>query len=260
MLVATQNPQKLGKINVFDTRLIKISLNIEITIQFEPKFIVHPPTYLNKVLVVGKHQVELWNIRNNNVVYKFPKLKELITSSEIVCLEPSPVLDVIAFALSDGLIIIHNIKSDSLIMQITQVNKPLALSFSKSGLPLLASADEYGNINTWDLNEQRIYSKIEKAHSGWISYLEFVDEMLISGSAEDNSLKIWINEETEESRFRFVRARAGARGNLKKIRYYGENGLHIMAYTNNNAAEIVDFSVINEAMTSKFSLVSCIII
>jgi U3 small nucleolar RNA-associated protein 21 len=143
-------------------------------------------------------------------------------------------------------------------MRINQSSKPLALAFSKSALALLASSDENGNINIWDLNEQKIHSRILNAHNGYISYLEFVEnsELLLSGSAADNSLKQWVYDENEGSKFRILRMRSGCAANIKKLRFYGDQALHIVASTDAAGCEIIDFSVINEAMSLKLSHVS----
>lgn len=40
--------------------------------------LVHPPTYLNKILIVGKKNIEIWNIVSNQKIYSFDKTLDKI--------------------------------------------------------------------------------------------------------------------------------------------------------------------------------------
>ena len=83
----------------------------------------------------------------------------MIAGKIINCCEVSPILDVIGFGLSDGSVLIHNLKLDTLIMEVKNVKAVHSLSFHKGTRSLLATGDETGVICLWDLNERRLLSK-----------------------------------------------------------------------------------------------------
>jgi len=64
---------------------------------------------------------------------------------------------------------------------------------------------------------------------------------------------MWIKDEDSNTEFRVLRKREGAASVLKSIKFYGDAGLHIIGHTGNSSAEIIDYSVIKEEMTTKLS-------
>jgi hypothetical protein len=56
-------------------------------------------------------------------------------------------------------------------------------------------------------------------------------------------------DEHEESRLRLIRKRGGATANLKKIRFYDDSGLNIVASSTNDEGEVIYYSIINEGIT-----------
>lgn len=88
--------------------------------------------------------------------------------------EPSPVLDVIGFAFSNGRIILHNIKKDKAVLSFKINNKPVSMGFSKVDKPLIAVGDEKGSISIWDLNEKKIYAFLSGVFSASVTSLTFM--------------------------------------------------------------------------------------
>lgn len=76
--------------------------------------LLHPPTYLNKVLACGEKDIEIWNISTGKMIYSLVNSLTLIlvNNAVITCVECSPILDIIAIAISTGKIVLHNIKQD----------------------------------------------------------------------------------------------------------------------------------------------------
>lgn len=224
--------------------------------------IIHPPTYLNKILVYGARNMEIWNIQTRKLIYQFErtlqevfKLEERSASIELV--ENSPVLDVVAVALSNvNQIYLFNIRQDQVVHQFRISNKPCSLSFSKIYYPYLAVGDEKGQIIVWDLNEKKILSQIKEAHSAAVTCLRFLDseQMFISSCAQQNAIKQWRYEEYEESRFIVIRERRGLLCPIKRLRFTDEENFHILAISSSQEAEIRDFSLLNECMSINFSL------
>lgn len=227
---------------------------------FEVLDILHPMTYLNKILIVGKKNLTLFNIKVQEVIYDFSKSLEKYyklteENLELSIVKNSPNLHIIAIGFSNGLISLHNIQMDTILFSFKQQNSVLRLAFSHNELPLLASSDSFGNINIWDLNERKIFSSMKKVHSSPITCLEFLETelILISGSGNENSLIQWKYDEIEDLKFRMVRNRFGLAHSLKKIRFYGEDGLHLIVSSNDSKCELRDISLLNECMSLGFS-------
>ena len=107
---------------------------------FQIMSVVHPSTYLNKLLLGSKQgQLQLWNIRTNKLIYTFAGW-----GSPILCLSQSPAIDVVGMGLENGTVVIHNLKFDESLMKFHQEWGPVtALSF-RTGEALL---EKYGSMS-----------------------------------------------------------------------------------------------------------------
>ncbi|XP_054708031.1 WD repeat-containing protein 36-like [Uloborus diversus] len=188
--------------------------------------LVHPSTYLNKVLL-GSHEggLQLWNLRTNKLVYLFQGW-----NSAVVSLEQAPAVNVVAIGLENGDIYIHNLKFDETIMKFSQDwGAVTALSFRTDGHPFMASASTMGHVAVWDLEKKRLHSEIRDAHKGAISGMKFLpNEPLLVTNSCDNSIKMWIFDLPDEGG-RLLRLREGHSSPPLKIRFYGSNGKQILS-------------------------------
>ncbi|RUS16772.1 hypothetical protein BC937DRAFT_90825 [Endogone sp. FLAS-F59071] len=134
-------------------------------LEFDPNFtlstLIHPSTYLNKVLL-GSSQgtMQIWNVR---------------TSSPITSLIQSPVVDVVAVGLLDGTVLIHNIKVDETIMILNQEDRVTAISFRTDDQHIMASASMHGDIALWDLDKRKLVHVMRGAHDGFIPSIQFLN-------------------------------------------------------------------------------------
>lgn len=159
----------------------------EIEFGYEIKGIIHPITYVNKVIVYGSHNLELWNIVTKHRVHDFsPSLQ-----SEILYIAPSPKIDVVGIS-TENKIILFNLKTAKILFELQQKESSHVLSFSDQGIPLLATGDKSGVIRVWSLHSKTVVGVI-KSSKGSIDYLEFLlgELLLLSGSKEDNEIKQW---------------------------------------------------------------------
>lgn len=78
--------------------------------------LAHPATYVNKILI-GSEQgtAELWNINTVRKIYEFSGW-----SSPIVSMEQAPALDIFAFGLRNGTVVLHNLKTDETLIKFQQ--------------------------------------------------------------------------------------------------------------------------------------------
>lgn len=177
-------------LKVFDIKEETEFLELKLDKHFSVSALCHPPTYLNKVLL-GSQQgsLQIWNLRTSKLVYSFKGWR-----SSVLILEPAPAVDVVAIALSNAKIILHNLKVDQIVMEfIHDWGICTSLSFRLDGVPIMVTGSHTGNIVLWNLEEQRVVSQVQQAHSAGISGMQcLMSEPLMVTNSEDNSLKLWI--------------------------------------------------------------------
>ncbi|TKC48029.1 hypothetical protein EI555_014056, partial [Monodon monoceros] len=208
---------------------------------FKISAILHPSTYLNKILL-GSEQgsLQLWNVKSNKLLYTFAGWKVGVTA-----LQQAPAVDVVAVGLMSGQIIIHNIKFDETLMKFRQDWGPItSISFRTDGHPVMAAGSPCGHIGLWDLEDKKLINQMRNAHSTAIAGLTFLHrEPLLVTNGADNALRIWIFDgPTGEGRL--LRFRMGHSAPLTKIRYYGQNGQQILTASQDGTLQ--SFSTIHE--------------
>ncbi|KAL8542233.1 hypothetical protein ACS0TY_003195 [Phlomoides rotata] len=222
--------------------------HISLGTNFTPSCIMHPDTYLNKVIVGSREgSLQLWNISTKTKLYEFKGW-----SSAISCCISSPALDVVAVGCSDGKIHVHNIRYDEEIVTFTNSARGAvtALAFSTDGQPLLASGGSSGVITIWNLEKRRLQSVIGEAHDCSIVSLHFLaSEPVLMSSSADNSIKMWIFD-TSDGDPRLLRFRSGHSAPPRCIRFYA-NGRHILSAGQDRAFRL--FSVIQDQQSRELS-------
>lgn len=216
--------------------------------KFTPTCIMHPDTYLNKVIVGSEEgPLQLWNISTKKKLYDFNGW-----NSPVRCCVSSPALDVVAVGCSDGSVHVHNVRYDEELMSFNhQIRGAVtALSFRTDGQPLLASGGSSGVISIWNLEKRRLHSVIREAHDGSIVSLHFfANEPILMSSAADNSLKMWIFD-SNDGDARLLRFRSGHSAPPRCIRFYG-NGKCILSAGQDRAFRL--FSVIQDQQSRELS-------
>ncbi|KAJ6863711.1 hypothetical protein NC652_040306 [Populus alba x Populus x berolinensis] len=154
-----------------------------------PTCVMHPDTYLNKVLIgCQEGGLQLWNIHVHNIRYD----EEVVTFS-------------------------HSTRG-----------AVTALSFSTDGQPLLASGGSSGVISIWNLEKRKLQSVVREAHDSSIISLHFLaNEPVLMSSSADNSIKMWVFDTTDGDP-RLLRFRSGDSAPPLCIRFYA-NGRHILS-------------------------------
>nr|DBA23366.1 TPA: hypothetical protein GDO54_014285 [Pyxicephalus adspersus] len=193
---------------------------------FAVSAIMHPSTYLNKILL-GSQQgtLQLWNVKSNKLLYTLKGWEAGVT-----VLQQAPAVDVVAVGLTSGKIIVHNIKFDETLMTFHQDWGPItALSFRTDGHPIMAAGSPIGHIGLWDLEEKKLMSQMRDAHSTAIAGLTFVHgEPLLITNAADNALRVWIFD-GPGGQGRLLRFRMGHSAPSTFIRHHGLDGKQILS-------------------------------
>ncbi|KZT71306.1 Utp21-domain-containing protein [Daedalea quercina L-15889] len=224
---------------VWDIDSGELQANIHFDLDFTATSILHPSTYLNKVLVGSRQgNMQLWNIRTLTKIHTFP-LASLTTKSSkqanqppvaITALVQSPAIDVVGIGFSSGEISVYDVRADERLMKITMQDGAIqSLSFRSDGQPVLASASANGHIALWDLNSGgQLLHLMRGAHDGAVTAVEWVPgQPLLVSSGNDNSVKQWFFE-SPTAPPRLLKFRSGHHAPPHLIRYYGEDGKQLL--------------------------------
>lgn len=170
-----------------ESEFLELSFDVE---TFKITSICHPPTYLNKILLGSRQgQLQIWNVRTSKLVFTFKGWDSAVT-----VIEPAPAVDVVAIALANGKIILHNLRYDQIVMEfVHDWGMVSCLSFRLDGIPVMVTGSTKGHIVMWDLEEKRVMSQIQSAHTSRINGMQcLMSEPLMVTNSQDNSLKMWI--------------------------------------------------------------------
>ncbi|KAI6036380.1 Utp21-domain-containing protein [Pisolithus microcarpus] len=195
---------------------------IHFDIGFTAARMLHPATYLNKVLVASREgQMQrclLIFLACRTCIHTISTSKLLTVSSSsplsspIVALAQSPAIDVVGVGSMSGEI-------SRLMRMYMEGGGVRALCFRSDGNPVLASVSSLGHLALWDLNSGgRLLHLVRGAHDGGITSAEWVPgQPVLITSGEDNSVKV-----------RLLKLRAGHHAPPHLIRYYGEDGKQLL--------------------------------
>ncbi|RUS31073.1 Utp21 specific WD40 associated putative domain-containing protein [Jimgerdemannia flammicorona] len=258
--ITNQDPYTIFHLTVFGSHVIalcddntlkmwnyttgELYTELEFDESFTVSTLLHPSTYLNKVLIGSLQGVmQIWNVRTSTLVYTFNSVGSPITS-----LMQSPVVDVVAIGLLDGNIQIHNIKVDQVIMTVKQEDRVTATSFRTDGQHIMASANMHGDIALWDLDKRKLVHVMKGAHDGLIPSIQFLNgQPILISSGADNSVKQWLFDSLDGLP-RLLKWRGGHHAPPHKIRYYGDDGRFILSTARDRSMRA--FSTVRDSQRS----------
>uniref|UniRef100_A0A673AMR0 WD repeat domain 36 n=1 Tax=Sphaeramia orbicularis TaxID=375764 RepID=A0A673AMR0_9TELE len=231
-----------GDVIVWDVQSSEIYLRLQFdTATFDLSAMMHPSTYLNKVLL-GSSQgaLQLWNIKTSKLLYTFPGW-----SVGVTVLQQSPAVDVVGIGTATGRIIIHNIRLDETLMSFTQDWGPISsLAFRTDGPPIMASGSPQGHIAFWDLERRQLVTQHRNVHSTAIAGATFLHgEPLLVTNGADNAIKVWIFDQ-EGGGARLLRSRQGHSAPPTTIRHHGNDGKNILSAGQDGTLQ--SFSTVHE--------------
>lgn len=198
------------------------------------------PTFLNKI-IVGRQDgsAEIWNVSSGKLI--FTVLPPSTAYGAVTAIEPTPALSLVAIAYEKGPLLIHDVRADQAVIQLSgPTGTPVSsISFRTDGLGaeedgrtagVMATASaKSGDITLWDLNNGgRKAGVLRAAHdhpsdstSGGVSKIEFLSgQAVLVSSGFDNSLKTWIFDEMPFSPIpRILHSRSGHGGPVTKLQF-----------------------------------------
>ncbi len=97
-----------GEFIIFNIRTAAIVRRKKFDCDFD--IMVHPTTYINKLVFAGGNRIELWNIIDDSKVYAFSKiLQGKDNTVSITSIVQSPVIHTVAIGFSNGEILLVNL-------------------------------------------------------------------------------------------------------------------------------------------------------
>lgn len=154
--------------------------------------VVHLATYLNKIVIVTKSNLLLYNIRTGKLLYTSDEFAEQITA-----VEPAPVLDVLALGTSSGEIIMFHMKKGRKLRTIKMPELRItSLSFRTDGSSHLCVSSSNGDMIFYDLDRRsriHVLKNIHSAsHNGVIRASFLNGQPIVVTSGGDNKLKEYV--------------------------------------------------------------------
>lgn len=199
------------------------------------------PTILNKVFAGRKDGiVEVYNVSTGRLVHTI--LAPTASSGSVTALAAAPALCLLAVAYTDGSLVITDVESDEVVLELHQRNtkKPItSISFRTDGLGagedgrksgvMATSGTESGDITLWDLNRGgKVIGVVRGAHetsnlgqATGVNKVEFLPgQPVLISSGLDNALRSWVFDENPFSPTpRPLHSRSGHAATITRLKF-----------------------------------------
>ncbi|CAM2719555.1 unnamed protein product [Rotaria socialis] len=211
-------------LRVWDIQSGSVYLSLEFNTQnFHITSLLHPATYVNKLLVTSRQgTMQLWNIKANKLLHEF--FTNDTKSNSITTIAQSTVVDVVAIGYNDGQIRLHNLRYDETLVTFTQdFNGPItSIAFRLDNIPHMATGSSTGHICIWNLDTCHLISQMRQAHKECaIASLHFIPgEPLLISNGSDNALREWIFDMPDGQSCRLYRERCGHSKSPRCVRFH----------------------------------------
>ncbi|KAL8279548.1 hypothetical protein RQP46_008110 [Phenoliferia psychrophenolica] len=209
------------------------------TIDFGPDFtaakIVHPASYLNKVVVGSKEgALAVWNVRTASLIHTFESSALSNSPSAITALTQSPAIDVLGVGCANGQCVLFDVRLGEVLGKVRLegegCGKVAGVAFRNDDISqTLAVSSTTGHIALFDLSAKlRLLHLVRAAHDGAVAGLEWIQgQPLMMTSGGDNSLKQWLFDSPTAAP-RLLKQRSGHHAPPHLVRYYGDDGKSIL--------------------------------
>ena len=221
--------------------------------------LTHLATYLNKLVVVTKSNILLYNVKTGKLLYTSDEFPEQLT-----CVEPAPALDVMGLGTSTGDIIMFNLRKGRKIRTIKLLQSAVSsLSFRTDGLSHLCVGTTLGDLIFYDLDRRsriHVLKNIHKETFGGITCASFLNgQPIVVTSGGDNSLKEYVFDpslsQTESENVvqppRFLRSRGGHSQPPSCIKFADSESHFLLSASRDRS--LWGFSLRKDAQSQEFS-------
>lgn len=157
---------------------------------------LHPPTYLNKVVVATTDRLFIVNIRTGKTVHRLP---DGAFAEKLSCIEHSPALDIVAVGTATGGVHLYHLRQGKVLGERITVSLPevaarvTALSFRTDGSQHLVAALSTGDLYFYDLARRarvHLYRGCHDERAGGVANAKFLNgQPVVVTNGGDNQLK-----------------------------------------------------------------------
>lgn len=223
--------------------------------------LVHPPTYLNKVVIATTGHLFVFNVRTGKLLYKTPADQ---FSGPISCIETAPALDIVAVGTTTGRVRLFHLKKGKVIgPEITAGNsKVAAISFRTDGSHHLVAGLTNGDLYFFDLEKRSRVHTLHNAHKeiyGGVSNVKFLNgQPIVVTNGADNQLKEFVFDPSLSSTSsvvsppRHLRSRGGHSAPPVAIEFPQENKSHFVLSASRDQS-LWSFSLRRDAQAQEMS-------
>lgn len=166
--------------------------------QFDGEIVglVHPPTYLNKIVVATSSRLFLFNIRTAKTVFK---TEDNFFGENISSIEHAPALDIIAVGSTTGSVFLYNLRKSAILGEKIVVSpadvaaKVVSISFRTDNSHHLVAGLNTGDLFFYDLARKarvHVYRDCHAESTGGVANAKFLNgQPIVVTNGGDNQLK-----------------------------------------------------------------------
>ena len=202
------------RITIIDTQRREVSHRIELFQESECVVMIHPQSYVNKILLgFSNSELQLWNFNSRKLIHVYKGYSKLLPSRPSVSsLVQSPDCDIVAVGFASGDIIFLDLKCDVVLLKcFQQEGRVSSLSFRRDshsgGKPVFLTGTGSGKINVWCVDESSrsghatvMLKDSFVAHKSTVSSVHCMEaEPIFITNSDDNSIKVWIFDSTSDA-------------------------------------------------------------
>ena len=192
----------------------KLQVQKRITIDnFTASVCLHPPTYVNKIVVghASEAKLALIQLQSQKTLYTYTLPK----SGGISCLESSPSLDVIAVGTTSGKVHLLNLRKDVILFtidsgksRITSISFCTAAAADHSQNAYMSVSSMDGIVRLWELTKKDLIWE-DILHPGGVCQAHFLpnEPVIVSSGIRSNSIQMHLVE--GRNQVRLLRQRSG---------------------------------------------------
>ncbi|KAI3406748.2 UTP21 [Candida oxycetoniae] len=251
----------------FPTELYSVIRAVNIDVDGEIVGVIHPPTYLNKVVVATTSSIVIINVRSGKVLYR--SQQQQFGEESLSSIESAPVLDVVGVGTASGNVYIYNLRKGSVLGEKITTSgsetssKVTSISFRTDGSPHLVAALNNGDLYFHNLNKNTRIHVLRNAHKeahGGVSKVQFLNgQPILLTNGGDNHLKEFVFDPSLSATNtsiiappRHLRSRGGHSAPPVAIQFPDEDKSHFL-FSASRDRSFWSFSLRKDAQAQEFS-------
>ncbi|KAK9446881.1 Utp21 specific WD40 associated putative domain-containing protein [Limtongia smithiae] len=154
--------------------------------------LVHPHTYLNKIVVATVSYILLFNVRTGTLVFQSTPFTDALLTD----IDSAPALDTLGLVFDDGTLQLYNLRYNKVLFELSCQQRTTSVSFRSDGSAHIVVGTADGDLYFYDLNRKRrvhILRDVHTASHGGVVRVAFLNGQPVFVTAGgDNSLREYV--------------------------------------------------------------------